>query len=55
MSSSSREVKARRQSNMVGTWLLGVDEASMMTAEQLAMLSEVDQFTIHILCDNLMT
>lgn len=54
MSSSSREVKARRRSNMLGTWLLGVDEASMMTAEQLAMLSEVDQITICILCDNLM-
>jgi hypothetical protein len=55
MSSSSREVKARRRSNMIGTWLLGVDEASMMTAEQLAMLSEVDRITVCILWDNLMT
>lgn len=39
--SPSREIRARRERNMLNTWLLGVDEVSMMTAEQLAMLSEV--------------
>lgn len=46
-SSGSREIKARRRRNIIGTWLLGVDEVSMMTAEQLAMLSEARQFVIY--------
>jgi hypothetical protein len=39
-SSGSQETKAQRTQNIIGTWLLRVDEVSMMTAEQLAMLSE---------------
>jgi hypothetical protein len=32
---------------MLDTWLLGVDEVSMMTVEQLSMLSKVSQFVVH--------
>jgi len=32
---------------MLDTWLLGVDEVSMMTAEQLSMLSKVSRFAVH--------